>query len=77
MALEEAKAAAEHAHIRLHVLAADQISEGFENARKAAAAGMLILEDPLIYIIRGQIAALAAGSRLPTIFVYKDSVEAG
>jgi putative tryptophan/tyrosine transport system substrate-binding protein len=80
LALEEAKAAAEHAHIRLHVLevrTADQISEGFENARKAAAAGMLILEDPLIYSIRGQIAALAAGSRLPTIFVYKDSVEAG
>jgi putative ABC transport system substrate-binding protein len=80
LALEEAKAAAEHAHIRLHVLevrTADQISESFDNARKTAAAGMLILEDPLIYSVRAQIASLAASSRLPTIFVYKDSVEAG
>ena len=80
LALEEAKAAAEYAHIRLQVLevrTADQISESFEHARKAAAAGMLILEDPLIYSIRRQIAALAAGSRLPAIYVYKDSVEAG
>ena len=67
LALEEAKAAAEHAHIRLHVLevrTADQISESFGNARKAAAAGMLILEDPLIYSVRAQIASLAAGSKL-------------
>jgi putative tryptophan/tyrosine transport system substrate-binding protein len=80
LALEEAKAAAEQAHIRLHVLEvrnANQIFESFGNARKAAAVGMLILEDPLIYSARAQIASLAAGSKLPTMFVYKDSVEAG
>ena len=31
----------------------------------------------MIYSVRAQIASLAAGSKLPTIFVYKDSVEAG
>jgi len=46
-------------------------------AAKAAATGLLIFEDPLIYSIRGRIADHSARVRLPAIFVYKDSAEAG
>ena len=38
---------------------------------------MLILEDPLIYTMRGKITGLAAQSRLPSMWVYRDSVEVG
>jgi putative ABC transport system substrate-binding protein len=65
LALEEAKTAAEYGRIRLQVLearTADQITERIEEAVKGGAAGLLILEDPLIYSIRGKIADLAARS---------------
>jgi putative ABC transport system substrate-binding protein len=80
LALEEAKTAAEYGHIRLQVLearTADQVSERIEEAVKASATGLLILEDPLIYSVREKIATFAARSRLPTMWVYRDSVEAG
>src|SRR5262245_37954380 len=37
----------------------------------------LIFEDPLIYSVRGRVADLATRFRLPAMYVYKDSVEAG
>jgi putative tryptophan/tyrosine transport system substrate-binding protein len=80
LALDEAKTAAEYGRIRLHVLeirTADQALERFEDAAKATAAALLVLEDPLIYSIRGKIADLAVRFRLPTMYVYKDSVETG
>ena len=80
LALEEAKTAAEYGHIRLQVLevrTADQVSERIEEAVKASAAGLLILEDPLIYSVRANIAVFAARSQLPTMWVYRDSVESG
>src|SRR5262249_1054750 len=80
LALEEAKAAAEYGHIRLHVLegrTADQITQRIAEAAKGPAAGLLIMEDPLIYSVRGKIADLATRSRLATMWVYRDSVEAG
>src|SRR5262245_5078617 len=80
LALEEAKAAAEYGHLRLQVLearTASQIAQGIEHAAGTAAAGLLIFEDPLIYSIRGRVADLAAQFRLPAMYVYKDSVEAG
>jgi putative ABC transport system substrate-binding protein len=76
LALEEAKAAAEHGHIRLQVLearTADQVAQGIEQAAGGTAAGLLIFEDPLIYSIRGRVADLAAQFRLPAMYVYKDS----
>jgi hypothetical protein len=79
LALEEAKTAAD-AHLQLKVLEArtpDQVSDRFEDAEKAGAAGLLILEDPLIYSIRRKVADLAAQSRLPAMYVYRDSAEAG
>jgi putative ABC transport system substrate-binding protein len=61
----------------LEARTADQVSERIEEAVKASAAGLLILEDPLIYSVRGKIAAFAARSQLPTMWVYRDSAESG
>jgi putative tryptophan/tyrosine transport system substrate-binding protein len=80
LALEEAKTAAEYGHIHLvvfEVRTADQVSEKLEDAAKSAVDGLLVLEDPVIYSARGKIADLSARFRLPAIYVYKDSVEAG
>ena len=80
LALEEAKTAAEYGHIHLAVFevrTADQVSEKLEDAAKSAVAGLLVLEDPVIYSAREKIADLSARFRLPAIYVYKDSVEAG
>jgi putative ABC transport system substrate-binding protein len=80
LALEEAKTAAEYGHIHLAVFevrTAEQVSEKLEDAVKSAAAGLLVMEDPVIYSVRGKIADLSARFRLPAIYVYKDSVEAG
>jgi ABC-type uncharacterized transport system substrate-binding protein len=79
LALEEAKAAAEYGHFRLVVFEArtpEQVLERVEDAAKSAA-GLLVMEDPVIYSVRGKIADLSARFRLPAIYVYKDSVEAG
>ena len=80
LALEEAQAAADQAHVHLQVLearTAEAIVDKIEQGAKAGAAGLLVLEDPLIYSIRGKIAELSARLRLSSIFVYKDSAEAG
>ena len=80
LALEEAKAAADYGHIRLQVLearTADQVAERIEQAAGGTAAGLLIFEDPLIYSIRERVADLAAQFRLPAMYVYRDSAEAG
>jgi putative tryptophan/tyrosine transport system substrate-binding protein len=80
LALEEAKVAAEYGHIRLQVLearTADQIERSVEQAARGTAAALLVFEDPLIYSIRRRVADLAAQFRLPAMYVYKDSAEAG
>jgi putative ABC transport system substrate-binding protein len=80
LALEEAKAAADYGHIRLQVLearTADQVAQRIEQAAGGTAAGLLIFEDPLIYSIRERVADLAAQFRLPAMYVYRDSAEAG
>jgi putative ABC transport system substrate-binding protein len=80
LALEEAKTAAESLHVRLPVLEArtpDEVTGRFEDAIAAAAGGLLVLEEPLIYSIRGKVAELAERHRLPAIYVYKDSALAG
>jgi ABC-type uncharacterized transport system substrate-binding protein len=78
LALEEAKTAAESLHVHLVVLearTADEVAGRFADA--AAAGGLLVFEDPLIYSIRGKIAELAERHRLPAIYVYRDSAKAG
>jgi ABC-type uncharacterized transport system substrate-binding protein len=80
LGLEEAKGAADQSRVQLDVLearTAEQIGAGIELAAQRSAAGLLILEDPLIYSVRGKVAELATRFRLPAMFVYKDSAEAG
>ncbi len=80
LALQEAKTAAEYAHIRLEVLearTAEEVPARLEHAASVGLSGLLILEDPLIYSMRRKIADLAARFRLPAIYVYRDSAEAG
>ncbi|HJQ59458.1 MAG TPA: ABC transporter substrate-binding protein [Vineibacter sp.] len=80
LALEEAKAAANQRSIQLDVLEArtpEQILQRMQDATTATAAALLVLEDPLIYSIRGKIADRLVQLRLPSIFVYRDSAEAG
>src|SRR5215468_7251507 len=59
LGLEEAKTAAESLRVRLAVLearTAAEVAGRFEDAVNASAGGLLVLEDPLIYSIRGKIA---------------------
>jgi putative ABC transport system substrate-binding protein len=79
LALEEAKTAADYGNFRLAVFEArtpEEVSVKLEAAAKSTA-GLLVLEDPVIYSVRGKVADLSARFRLPAIYVYKDSVEAG
>ena len=80
LALQEVKMAAEAERIRLEVLEArtpDQVSGRLEAAIKAGAHGLLVLEDPLMYDLRRQIADLAAKFRLPAVYTYRDYAQAG
>jgi len=80
LSLEEAKTAAGSLRVRLAVLEVrtpDEVAGRFQDAVNASAGGLLVLEDPLIYSIRGKIAELAERHRLPAIYVYKDSARAG
>jgi putative tryptophan/tyrosine transport system substrate-binding protein len=80
LAYKGVQTAAEGGHVRLEVLearTAGQVSSRVEAAAKAGATGLLVLEDPLTYSTRRQIAELAAKLRLPAIYGYKEFVEAG
>jgi putative ABC transport system substrate-binding protein len=80
LALKEVKAAADAAHVRLKVLEVrtpDQLSGRFEEGMNAGVVGLLVLEDPLTYNARRQLAELSARFRLPTIYGYRDFAEAG
>ena len=56
---------------------ADQLSTSVEAAAKAGATGLMILEDPLLVSLRGQIADLAAMLRLVATYGNRGFVEAG
>ena len=80
LALTSVKAAAEIGHTRLEVLQVrteDQIPGQVAAATKLGATGLIVLEDPLTYSGRRQIAELAARFRLPAIYGYKEFVDAG
>lgn len=80
LAFREVKAAAETVPQSLEVFearTADQVVAGIEAASRAGAAGLLILDDPLILSLSQQISALAIKRRLPTISAIPDFVEAG
>jgi putative ABC transport system substrate-binding protein len=80
LALQDLRAAATGAGIRLEVCeirTADQLSTSIEAAAKAGATGLMILEDPLLVSLRGQIANLAAKLRLVATYGNREFVGAG
>jgi putative ABC transport system substrate-binding protein len=80
LALQELRKAAQAGPTALVVFEArnaDQVSAGFEAAMKAGTSGLVLLDDPLTYGLRRQIAELAARFRLPTTYTLRGFVEAG
>ena len=78
--LKEVQLAAAALAVKTHFLAVQspkEIETSFRAAAKTNADAMLVLETPLINSQRSQIAALAAKSRLPAIYMNPEYVEDG
>jgi len=78
--LKEVQLAASALAVKTHFLAVQspkEIETSFRAAAKTSADAMLVLETPLINSQRSQIAALAAKSRLPAIYMNPEYVEDG
>ena len=56
---------------------ADELDKAFELAKRSRADGIVVAGDPLVYVHRDRIAQLAAMYRLPAIYFFAESVEAG
>jgi putative tryptophan/tyrosine transport system substrate-binding protein len=80
LALQDLKAVVAAGGPRLEVCevrTADQLSTSIEAAAKAGATGLMILEDPLLVGLRGQIVDLAAKLRLVATYGNREFVAAG
>jgi putative tryptophan/tyrosine transport system substrate-binding protein len=80
LALAETTAAATAEGVKLVALEAtrpEQVVDAVDAARAQDATGLIVLEDPLTFSQRREIAARAAKLRLPTIYGYREFVEAG
>jgi putative ABC transport system substrate-binding protein len=80
LALKQVRAAVEGTDIRLEVLetrSASQLAGNISAAVKVGADALLILEDPLLFALRREIADLAAQAQLPSCHGYREFVEAG
>jgi putative ABC transport system substrate-binding protein len=80
LALRQVRAAAEEIRQPLVVFEArtpDQVSTGIEAAIKAGVAGLIVLDDPLMFSVRHQLTGLATAARLPAIYGFTDFVQAG
>ena len=80
LAVRDVRAAAEAVRMRVDVLearTADEISAKMLAASKGGASGFLVLEDPLTFSVRRQIADLAAKLRLPAVYGYREFAESG
>jgi ABC-type uncharacterized transport system substrate-binding protein len=80
LAMQDLKAAAAGGRPSLQVCevrAADQLATSIEAATNAGATGLMILEDPLLVGLRGQIAELAAKFRLVAAYGNREFVAVG
>jgi putative ABC transport system substrate-binding protein len=78
--LRQAEGPARALGIQLHVVQAGspaEIGTAFAAMRSERVGSVLVLRDPLFYSQRTQIAALAAKSRLPAVYGFREQVEAG
>jgi len=63
--------------VPIEVKAASELDAAFERAARERAGAIVVLGDPVIYVHRVQIAALAAKQRLPAMYFFRENVEAG
>jgi putative ABC transport system substrate-binding protein len=61
----------------LEVRGPEDFEAVFAGATRGSAQALLVLDDPLTYAYRSRITALAASSRLPVIYGYREFPEAG
>jgi putative ABC transport system substrate-binding protein len=80
LAADEIKTAAQSRQIRIRVLEArnfDDVSRRLGEIGNSEVAGVVVLGDPLTISVRSEIADLVERYRLPAIFQFRESVEAG
>jgi putative ABC transport system substrate-binding protein len=80
LAYKELEAAANVAKIQLRafeVRSPEEIVLQLEATKAAGAGGLVILEDPLTFSRRSEIAAIASHLRLPAVYGYREFAEAG
>jgi putative ABC transport system substrate-binding protein len=78
--LRETQAAARTLGVQLQVVEVrgpTELDSAFSAMTRDRARALVVLPDPIYQDRRGQIAALAAKSRLPAIFAWKEAVDAG
>ena len=78
--LREVEGAARILGLQLHIVRArtpNEIEAAFTAMRSQRAGGVLVLRDPLFLTQRTKIAALAAKSRLPAVYGFREEAEAG
>jgi putative ABC transport system substrate-binding protein len=63
--------------VPIEVNAEGELDAAFERAARERADAIVVLGDPVIYVHRVQIAALAAKQRLPAMYFFRENVEAG
>jgi len=80
LALKVIQAAAQARHVRIRVLEArrpDEVLNAMGDVRNDAIAGVMVVNDPLMRDMGRQIVEQALKKKLPTVFAYRDFVEAG
>jgi putative ABC transport system substrate-binding protein len=78
--LRQAEGAARALGVQLHIVQVHtppEIDAAFTAMRSQRAGGVLVLRDPLFLTQRNQVAALAARSRLPAVYGFREEAEAG
>jgi putative ABC transport system substrate-binding protein len=76
----EMQAAARRLGLELHpiqVSAEHSVERAFDEMRRSSVQGLIVLTDAILYSQRGRIVALAAESRLPAVYFFRDFVDAG
>jgi len=61
----------------LEVRSPNDLDQAFEDATRARAGALFVIQDPVVNTNLGRIAGLAAKSRLPSIFQWSDFADAG
>jgi putative ABC transport system substrate-binding protein len=80
LAYKELEAAADIAKVQIRafeVRSPEETAPQLEASKAAGAGGLVILEDPLTFSQRGEIATLASRLRLPAVYGYHEFAEAG